>query len=72
VNWRAGGFALLGAVLGGVVGVGVGRAAAPRLALPVRNGDHERFAGSSMLVGASIGAIIGASLASPTAKAAAP
>jgi uncharacterized membrane protein YfcA len=68
MNWRAGGAALLGAFIGGAGGIFVGKAAAQRLALPEANGRHKEFTGQSMLVGASIGAIIGASLASDDPK----
>ena len=69
MNWRAGGFAVVGSIFGGAVGLGVGRYLAPRLELHPHNGDLQRYAGSSLLVGASLGAIIGASLASePPAK----
>ena len=70
MNWQAAGFSVAGAVLGSFVGLGIGRALAPKLKLKEHNGDAHRYAGSSLLVGASIGAIIGASLASsPPAKA---
>jgi hypothetical protein len=68
VNWRAGGAALIGAFLGGAGGIFVGKAAAQRLEIPSHNGRHKEFTGQSMLVGASIGAIIGASLAGDDPK----
>jgi hypothetical protein len=72
MNWRAGGFALAGAVVGGGVGMGVGRVLAPTLRLKAHNGDHDRYAGSSLLVGASLGAIIGLALASEPSAAITP
>lgn len=68
MNWRAGGWALLGAAVGGGAGIALGRASARRL-LPAHNGDrHQEFHVQAMLVGMSIGAIVGASLASDDPK----
>jgi hypothetical protein len=68
MNWRAGGWALLGAAVGGTTGILLGRASARRL-LPSHNGHkHQEFHVQAMLVGASLGAIVGASLASDDPK----
>lgn len=64
MNWRAGAYAVGGAVAGGFIGLGVGHALAPRLRLAQHNGDHDKYAGSALLVGASIGAIVALALAS--------
>ena len=64
MNWKAAGAALGGAVVGGTIGFGVGHYLAPRLRLQEKNGDHHRYAASSLLAGAGLGAIVGLALAS--------